>query len=333
MARSYRIPSITLFLLLAVPHFALAQGKPEKERIRIGYSSRAIVHTIPYVTTGAGFFREEGIQVEVVQTTGPLAPLALISGDVDFSNMSGLLLISASVQYPDLVMLGGFTRYIAQSLLSRPEIPAAKELRGKIVGVQRPGDAIERNARFALRHLGLNPDKDVKLVYLGSTEVMWPALESGKVDATMLSPPTSVLARRARMNVLVNLSDLKLEYQGSVVATRRSFIRDHPNLTQRVVRALVRGLYFFKTRREDTLQILSKFFVTKDREALEETWKYNADMPAKPYAVDTAVQAVLDHLAERDPRYAQRKPADFIEPGPLSELDRSGYIDRLYGKH
>ncbi|MGH7773191.1 MAG: ABC transporter substrate-binding protein [Candidatus Binatia bacterium] len=332
MAR-YRFAAIIFFLHLAVPTFAFTQGKPEKERIRISYSSRAIVHTVPYVTTEAGFFREEGIQVEIVQTTGPLAPLALISGDVDFANMSGLLLISASVQYPDLVMLGGFTRYIAQSLISRPEIPTVKELRGKIVGVQRPGDGIERNARFALRHLGLNPDKDVKLVYLGSTEVMWPALESGKVDATMLSPPTSVLARRARMNVLVNLSDLKLEYQGSVVATRRSFIRDHPNLTQRVVRALVRGLHFFKTRREDTLLILSKFFATKDREALEETWKYNSDMPAKPYAVDTAVQAVIDHLAERDPRYAQRKPAEFIESRPLLELDRSGAIDRLYGKN
>ncbi len=71
---------------------------------------------------------------------------------------------------------------------------------------------------------------------------------------------------------------------------------------------------------------------SKDREALEEAWKhYGTEMPAKPYAVESAVQAVINHLAEREPRYGQHKPAEFIDSGPLSELDRSGFIDRLYG--
>ena len=61
-----------------------------------------------------------------------------------------------------------------------------------------------------------------------------------------------------------------------------------------------------------------------------ESWEYG-DIPAKPYAVETAVQAVINHLAEGDPKYAQYKPADFIEAGPLAELDKSGFIDRLYG--
>jgi hypothetical protein len=53
-------------------------------------------------------------------------------------------------------------------------------------------------------------------------------------------------------------------------------------------------------------------------------------MPAKPYASESAVQAVINYLAEGNPRFAPHKPAEFIESGPLSELDRSGYIDRLY---
>jgi hypothetical protein len=93
---------------------------------------------------------------------------------------------------------------------------------------------------------------------------------------------------------------------------------------------MVRGIHFFKTRREDTYKILAKFLGTSDSEALEESWHYGADMPAKPFAVESAVQAVINHLAEGDPKYAKTKPADFIEPGPLTELDRSGYINRLY---
>jgi NitT/TauT family transport system substrate-binding protein len=326
-----RSVAIALVLLWSTHSVALAQGKPEKDRIRIGHAARAVAHSIPYVTTQAGLFREEGLQVEVVQTSGSVAPMALISGDVDFSIMSAFLLIPVSVKQGDVVMLGGFSRYASMILVSRPEIRSAKELKGKIVGVQRPGDAYEKNARIALRHVGLDPDKDVTLIYLGTNEVMWPALESGKVAATMISPPTTLPARKMGMNFLVDLFDLKVEYQGSTLATRRSFIKDHPNLTRRVVRAIVRGVHFFKSRKEETLSLLSNFMRSKDREALDEAWRhYGREMPAKPFAVESAVQAVLNDLAERDPRFAQRRPAEFIESGLLSELDRSGFIDRLY---
>jgi hypothetical protein len=92
----------------------------------------------------------------------------------------------------------------------------------------------------------------------------------------------------------------------------------------------VRGVHLFKSRKEDTMRILSKFLGTKDREALEESWDYAAKMPAKPYAVESAVQAVLEHLTEGQARFAQYRPADFIDARLLTEIDKSGYIDRLY---
>jgi hypothetical protein len=93
---------------------------------------------------------------------------------------------------------------------------------------------------------------------------------------------------------------------------------------------MVRGVHFFKTRKQDTLKILAKFLGTNDREALMEAWDYGDEMPAKPYPVETAVQAVINHVAEADAKFAQHKPAEFMETGPLSELDKSGFIDRLY---
>ncbi len=227
-------------------------------------------------------------------------------------------------------MLGGLTRYATMILVTRPEIRGANDLKGGIIGLQRPGDAYEKNARSALEHLKLNPDKDVKFLYLGTNDAMWIALEARRVSATMLSPPATLFARRAGMNFLVDLAELKIEYQGATFATRRSVIKNYPNLTLRTVRAMVRGVHLFKTRREEAHKILAKFLGTRDQEALEESWKNGADMPAKPYAVDSAVQAVLNHLAEGDPKYAKFKPAEFIESGPLTELDKSGYIDRLY---
>jgi NitT/TauT family transport system substrate-binding protein len=319
-------------LLLGFASRAVAQGKPEKDQVNIGYAARAVVHSIPFVTKEAGLFREEGVQVDVVRTAGNVAPMTLVSGDVGFSIMSAFLLLPPAVQYRDLVMLAGFTRYASMTLVTRPEIKSGGDLRGKIIGLQRPGDAYEKNARVALRHLGLDPDKDVKMLYVGGNEVMWTALESRRVSATMLTPPSTLFARKAGMNFLVNLSDLKVEYQGSSLATRRSFLKENPNLALRAVRAMIRGIHFFKTRKEETLRILAKFFGTNDREALEESWNYASDVPIKPYVAESAVQAVIDHLVELNPRFGKHTPAEFIESGPLAELDKSGFIDRLYAR-
>ena len=320
---------VGLFFVVPSGGKAGAQGKPEKDKIRIGYAARAVTHSIPFITNEAGLFREEGLQTEIVRTAGAVSPMALISGDTDFATMSAYLLIPVSVKNSDVAMLGGLTRYASMTLIARPEIHSGKELIGGVIGLQRPGDAYEKNARTAIQHLGLNPDKDVKYLYLGTNDAMWLALQAKRVHATVVSPPATLFARKAGMSFLVNLADLKVEYQGSTIATRRSLMKKYPNLVLRTMRAMLRGIHFFKTRREDTFRILGKFLGTNDREALTESWEYG-DIPAKPYAVETAVQAVINHLAESDPKYAQYKPADFIEAGPLTELDKSGFIDRLY---
>jgi len=290
-----------------------------------------VAHSVPFVAKEAGFFAEEGINAEIIHTAGSIAPMALAANEVDMAIMSAYLMIPVAVQNRDIVMLGEFSRYATMVLVARPDIKSAQDLKGKIVGIQRPGDAYEKSARFALKHIGLDADKDVSLLALGSNDVMWGALNTNRVAATVLSPPGTLFARRAGTNFMVDLTDLKLEYQGSTITTRRSLIQKNPQLVARAMRAIVRGVHLFRTRKDETMRILSKFLGTKDPEALTESWEWTARMPAKPYAVESAVQAVLDHLAESQPKYAQYKPSDFIDARTLTEIDKSGYIDKLYG--
>ena len=130
---------VSSLALLVCSANASAQGKPEKEKIRIGYAARAVTHSIPYVAKEAGFFRDEGLQVEVVRTAGAVSPMALISGDTDFATMSAFLLVPVSVRNQEVVMLGGLTRYASMTLVSRPEIRNAKDLIGGIIGRSAPG--------------------------------------------------------------------------------------------------------------------------------------------------------------------------------------------------
>lgn len=158
-------------LTVTFPCAAGAQVKPEK--IRIGYAARAVAHSVPFVAKEAGFFAEEGLDAEVVRTAGSIAPMALVANEVDLAIMSAYLMIPAAAQNKDVTMLGGFSRYASMVFVARPDIKSAQDLKGKIVGIQRPGDAYEKSARFALRHLGLDPDRDVQMLALGTNDVMW----------------------------------------------------------------------------------------------------------------------------------------------------------------
>ena len=91
-ARLYLLSISLAIIILGVN--AGAQGKPEKEKIRIGYAARAVTHSIPYLANEAGLFRDEGLQVEIVRTAGAVSPMALISGDTDFATMSAFLAYS-----------------------------------------------------------------------------------------------------------------------------------------------------------------------------------------------------------------------------------------------
>src|ERR1700751_2845483 len=156
---------------------------------------RAVAHSVPFVAKEAGLFAEEGLDAEIIRTAGNIAPMALVANEVDFAIMSAFLAIPVSVQNRDVVMLGGFSRYATMVLVTRPEMRSPKDLKGKVLGLQRPGDAYEKDARIALRHLGLDFDKDVTPLSLGSNEVMWTALLTGEVAGTVLSAPATFFAR------------------------------------------------------------------------------------------------------------------------------------------
>ena len=167
---------IVCLCLIAAGSVAEVSAQAKTDKLRIGYAARAVAHSVPFVAKEAGFFAEEGINAEIIHTAGSIAPMALVANEVDMTIMSAYLMIPVSVQNRDIVMLGGFSRYASMVFVARPDIKSPQDFKGKIVGIQRPGDAYEKSARFALKHIGLDADKDVKLLALGSNDVMWGAL-------------------------------------------------------------------------------------------------------------------------------------------------------------
>lgn len=230
------------------------------------------------------------------------------------------------------MILGVTDRFIYQ-IYGAKGIRRLEELKGKIVAVQRIGaDMSYIGPRFALRHAGLDPDRDVVYRAIGAQGARLAALQTGQVHATALAPPVNLQARKLGLPLLVDMIPLKIEYFMNGVAARRSYVDAHPELTLRFVKGFAAGIYFYKTRKEASLEIMGKYMRIRDQEILEEAYRIYAQelLARKPYPSAKAMQAVLDDLAQSDPRARTARAEEFVQDRFVREADRSGFLDALY---
>ncbi|MGH7829717.1 MAG: ABC transporter substrate-binding protein, partial [Candidatus Binatia bacterium] len=259
---------------------------------------------------------------------------ALVSGDLDFTIFAGPASIAASLEGADVVVLMSFVNTMEHSFFSHPAIRKPSDLKGKKIGVARIGSSDDYGGRIALKKWGLDPDKDVAILGVGGQPSRIAAMQAGRIDATLLQPPITVKARQEGYNELAALADLGLDYLGTCLVTTRTRIQKNEELVRRLVKAFVEGIHFYKTQKEASLGSIAKFMKEKDRSALEEAYHAYAVkfMARVPYPNLKGVEAILQDLANRNPKARGADPKTFVEPRFLKELEDAGLVTQLYGK-
>ncbi len=316
------------FFLFAAPAWSL-------DRVRISYSVISGSQAILWVIQDAGIFRKYDLEPQIVFISGaPPNIAALISGDVDFTISAGPAAIAANLEGADTAVLVSFINTMDHSFFAAPAIRKPDDLRGKKFGVARPGSSDDYGARVALRKWGIQPDKDVAMLAVGSQPSRLAALQAGRVDATLLQPPITVKARQEGFSEFASLADLGLDYLGTCLFTTRTRIQKNEPLVRRVVRAFVEGIHLYKTQKEASLRSMAKFTKSTDQAALEEAYNAYAVkfMARVPYPATKGVEAILEDLGKTNPKARGADPKRFVEPRFLKELEESGFVARLYGK-
>jgi LysM repeat protein len=211
--------------------------------------------------------------------------------------------------------------------ITRPD-----QFKGKAVGVTRYGSATDFAMRYALDKYGLDANKDVTILQLGNVPALLAAMEAGKIQGAMLSAPTSLRAKKSGFPMLADLQMLGLEYQHTSVATTRNLIKSKPDLVRDFMRAFVEGIHYAKTHRKETLQVLAKYLRTDDKEVLEDMYEsiVLTLVPEKPYPTLKGIQIILRELGVKDPLARSANPEQFVDLSIIQELDRSGFMDRIY---
>jgi NitT/TauT family transport system substrate-binding protein len=303
------------------------------KKLNLSYTATSPYQAVMIITQQAGLFRKNGIDASLIFVAGgSLGIQAMVGGDVPITQADGSASVAASVAGLDVVMIASFLNTFPYSLVSLPEIKTVEQLKGGKIAISRFGSATDLSVKMALAKVGLNPEKDVTLLQVGAQTARVAALQSKNVQATIITPPFTLTARKQGYHTLIDMAQLNIPYQLTALVTSRAFIKSQPDLIMAVMRSLAEGVHFYKTQKEPSIKILSKYLQTTDREALEETYREVSlkVVPDKPYPTLTGIQTILDELAAKNPKLKAAKPEDFVDMSFVKKLDDEKFFDRLY---
>ncbi|MGH7835378.1 MAG: ABC transporter substrate-binding protein [Candidatus Binatia bacterium] len=320
-----------VFALLA--NDAAAQSGPKEKRVALNmvYNNLSVGAGPIWIAQRAGIFQKHGVDVTLSLARGSLSVQAMLAGSFPVGIVSTAGVVSSHASGGRLKIVAGIINTLLYSVIAAPDIKTGAQLKGKRVGVSRFGDSSELATRMAARQLGLDPDRDLSMVQVGSGPDRYAALRAGAIHAAVVGPAEVIRGLREGFNLLVDLTTQNVEYQGSVMAMTEDFMRQEEAALS-IVRAVTEGLHFFKTRREESVRIMSQFLKGADVEALREGWIAYAEriFPAKPYPTVKGTELVIREVASQNPAAAKVTPERLFELRFVEKVDRSGFIDQLY---
>jgi NitT/TauT family transport system substrate-binding protein len=308
-----------LLLGLSLPVHSHAQSGLKK--VRMGSSSTNVSFLALYTALHRGFFRDEGIDLEIIYMPANLASTAVLNGDVDYNGaVTGT--IGAAVRGQPMKVLLFTVAKPFLFLVSKKEIKDVKQLKGKKIAGSSPGGSATLIAEKVLRHYGLEPGRDVSLLPMGGSAAgRYAVLDTGVVDASFLSVPENIIALEKGYNELIFAGDV-VEFPQNGFGTSDKKIRENPDEVYRMVRATMRGLQFVwdKNNQEAVTSILMKQWKINDRRMAGEMFKQVTRVLTKDASVKPDSVQVLIDLA--------RDNAKVTRPVAVSEVVDYSFVDK-----
>jgi NitT/TauT family transport system substrate-binding protein len=309
--------SLTVFLLTGVVVCLSAPvlwAQPRQEKIVFSIPSRSIAAIDLYVAKERGFFRDEGLDVDIVQIRGNVAVAAALSGQVQATNGVGTVIRALERSEIPLKVITVSLKRNLFWLVARKEITSLSQLKGKILGTTTFGGSQHTAATRLIRKGGVDPDKDITVVVGGDVPAQLQSLISGVIDVAALSPPTVILARdKYRMNVLGSAMDDISNLQNGTAVTEK-FLRENRDQLKRILRARAKANRYFWDNERGTSEVLAKF-QNVDLSVARESYRlakpaFTADGIPSPKEIDEFLKADAELLKLKEP-VAPAKIFDF----------------------
>lgn len=269
------------------------------------------------VAQETGLFRKHGVDVQERMIPGVTGVDALVGGDVQVTLAGGAQALSAIAGGADLQIVAtpfpvyGFVFEVPSSI----KTPA--DLKGKRIGVPSAGSTGEVATRLALPTFGLDPLKDVSMVYLGSPQARVPALLAGSVDGSPITVPDNVRVESAGFHSLFDMSQLKLEAVTQVAQTQRSWLAGHREAMQGFIDGLVEANARIRKDKAFTLEMMHKHLKYDDERMYEVAYQYyfaGGAIPPLPFPKPTQFADSIKVLSEKNPKVRSLDLSKILDP-------------------
>ena len=307
-----------------------AQEKPLK-KINWGVTSLSAGNWIPWIAKEAKIYEKNGLDVELILLRGSGQTSAAILGGSLFAAPVVLpTVMLADLSGADLVNVAHTVPGVQSKLVAKGDIKRPEDLKGKRIASSSLGSLGDFLFKYIIRKYGVDPNREITWLSIGTPPERLQALLSGAVDAAEASYPIDVQAERKGFRVLFDARK-EVVYPSMSIVTRRKSIQEDRDTVMRLVKSHVEGIAYFKTNKEFSLKVLSKYLKISDREMLEASYEtYKQDFISVPYPIMKGLEATYDYVAQTRPEIRTKKPEDFMDPGFIAELDKSGFIKKRY---
>jgi NitT/TauT family transport system substrate-binding protein len=246
-------------LILIAAVFSLTIFKPKDlaaQPVKFVLPGNSMGYLPLFVAVHRGFFKDEGIDIELPRLIPAMAHNALLAGEAHYHGLADSGLRLAAKGLPLKAIFYGADKPMYY-LVAQKEIRSVTELRGKRIGVSQFGGTSDLAARLALRHYGVEPDKDAIMIQIGSEGVRMAALRAGSVSAIIVPVPAVAILKRDGFNEVSFVGDV-VEFASNGYTTTDQRIKENPQEVKKVVRSLYRGLRYAKENPEGTVAVIQR---------------------------------------------------------------------------
>lgn len=333
MLRLLIVGFVAFLLLFTRSEWSVAAGEagtPEKAEIVAAYPQPSGVFTPLFVASESGYFKKHGLNVKLQQLNPQLSVQSVVSGSADMSVAAGDL-INASLQGAKIKLVGSSVSQLVFQLWSAKEITAVQQLKGKTLAGTTPRSVLEIATREALKRQGLNFDVDYKLIYMQSVPAVLTAISSGKAAAGAMSAPTTLKAKDAGLNMLVDIAKLNVPGLQLAYGFTEQFIKQNPNTVSAFLKGIAEGVARSKSDPASAKRAIAKFTQTDDGKIVEDTYDFYA-----PYFVTSLalrpeqLTTWFSYLDEKEyPAAPKANPRDFYDNSFVEALEKAGFFQKL----
>ena len=309
---------------------SLAQDRPLK-KINWGVTTLSASMWIPWLAKESGIYEKNGLSVEPILLRGSgQTSQALLGGSLFAAPVALPQVMLANLSGADMVNVAHTIASPSNKLVGRPEIRKPEDLRGKRIATSALGSLGDFLFRYILRRYGIDPNREITWLSIGTNSERLQALLTGAIDGADVTYPADVQAQRKGYRLLIDAGK-EIVYPTTSIVTRRKTIQEDRDTVMRFVRSHVEGIAFFKQNKEFSLKVLTMYVKTTDAEFLEGSYAfYKQDFISVPYPIMKGLEATYDYVALTRPEIRSHKPEEFMDPSFIAELDKSGFIRKLY---